>query len=211
MNNLLRVRYVFDNEQSSLNLDVNNKIKLIKEIVQISQKVDLNRYDLIYRNKVINNTDFTIKEIIGKDQMPTFFFKHKGKIFLDVEQEVKQYQRTIQHSNIKNLKCSIYIENLPSRAEFYQLLERFMKEFNISDDYKLTNKTIGIEIKFNNPDNAYTFLKYLNDYKQENPIYTKMKAILNLDARTRFLSPESKILNEKKKENRLNSVKYNVI
>jgi hypothetical protein len=79
MNNLVRVRYVFDNEQSSLNIDVNNKIKLIKEIVQLSQKVDLNRYDLIYRNKIINNNDFTIKEIIGKDQMPTFFFKHKGK------------------------------------------------------------------------------------------------------------------------------------
>jgi hypothetical protein len=85
-----------------------------------------------------------------------------------------------------------------------------MKENNISEDYKLTNKTIGIEIKFNNPDNAYGFLKYLNDYRQENPIYTKMKAILNLDAKTRFLSPESKIISEKKKENRLSSKNYYV-
>ena len=78
MNNLLRVRFVFDNEQSSINLDSNNKIELIREIVQLSQKADLKRYDIIYRNKIIKNTDFTIREIIGKDQMPIFHFKHKG-------------------------------------------------------------------------------------------------------------------------------------
>ena len=91
---------------------------------------------------------------------------------------------------MKNLKCNIFIENLPSRAEFYALLERFVKDNGIPEDYKLTNRTVGVEIHFNNPDHAYNFLKFLNFFKRDNPIYTKMKAILNLDAKTRFLTPE---------------------
>lgn len=106
------------------------------------------------------------------------------------EQEVKQYQRVVQSNNLKNFKCNVYIENLPSRAEFYMLLERFVKEQGRLTDYKLTNRTTGVDIKFKNPDYAYDFLKYLSFYKQDNPIYSKMKAILNLDAKTRFLSPE---------------------
>ena len=80
MDNLIRLRFVFENEQSSINLDANNKIKLIKNIIQISQKTDLNNYDIVYKNKILKNTENTIKETIGKDQMPIFYFKNKGKL-----------------------------------------------------------------------------------------------------------------------------------
>lgn len=90
MNNLLRVRFVFDNEQSSISLDPNSKIELIREIVQLSHKADLTRFDLLYKNKIIFNTSFTIREIIGKDQVPTFHFKHKGRVYISNERARSQ-------------------------------------------------------------------------------------------------------------------------
>ena len=112
---------------------------------------------------------------------------------------------------MKNLKCSVYIENLPSRKEFYIILERFLKDNHLSEDYKLTNNTGGIDVKFGNPDNAYKFLKYLNEYRLEHPNYNKMKAVLNLDAKTRFMSPKNNKYKEIDSDNYyIDKEKFNV-
>ena len=54
-------------------------------------------------------------------------------------------------NEIVNLKCKVMIENLPSRPEFFQLLEKFEEKKQAKHEISHLNTVSGIQITFKNP------------------------------------------------------------
>jgi hypothetical protein len=77
----------------------------------------------------------------------------------------------------------VIIENFPSRVEIYQKLDTFIANNNYKKDYTGDNKDSIIVFKFKNPDVAFEFVKYLNMEKLKNPIYSKLKTNIAIDAK----------------------------
>ena len=77
----------------------------------------------------------------------------------------------------------VILENFPSRVEIYQKLDTFIANNNYKKDYTGDNKDSVIVFKFKNPDVAFEFVKYLNMEKLKNPIYSKLKTNIAIDAK----------------------------
>ena len=78
-NSLIKVTYYLNDVESSVTFDPNNKISILKSIISLSQKINANEFDIIYNKKKLGSTDDRIlREIIGNDKNPVFFFKKRG-------------------------------------------------------------------------------------------------------------------------------------
>jgi hypothetical protein len=78
-NNLIKLIYSLNNEESSVAFDPSNKIGSLKTLINLTQKINLDDYEVFYRKKEIKWTDETpIKNIIGKENVPIFYIKLKA-------------------------------------------------------------------------------------------------------------------------------------
>lgn len=76
--NLIKLIYSLNNEESSVAFDPSNKIGSLKTLINLTQKINLDDYEVFYRKKEIKWTDETpIKNIIGKENVPIFYIKLK--------------------------------------------------------------------------------------------------------------------------------------
>ena len=77
--NLIKLIYSLNNEESSVAFDPSNKIGSLKTLINLTQKINLDDYEVFYRKKEIKWTDETpIKNIIGKENVPIFYIKLKA-------------------------------------------------------------------------------------------------------------------------------------
>ena len=91
MSNLIKLIYSLNNEESSVAFDSGNKIANLKTLINLTQKIDLDEYEVFYRKKEIKWSDETpIREFIGKEKVPIFYIKLK-------------VTKTIQHSTEKKV------------------------------------------------------------------------------------------------------------
>ena len=79
MSNLIKLIYSLNGEESSVAYDPLNKIVSLKNLINLTQKINLDDYEVFYRKKEIKWTDETpIKAIIGKENVPIFYIKLKA-------------------------------------------------------------------------------------------------------------------------------------
>ena len=238
MSNLIKLIYSLNGEESSVAYDPLNKIATLKNLINLTQKINLDDFEVIYRKREIKWTDETpIKTIIGKENVPIFYIKLKaGKKHEPVNdkeekkddksqkvQEIKDEKKdgkpqdkagksqekdnksnkeekkdgkpqdkksdnkvipkeqdlksekdkpnnsksgektpsndqTKDHSfvdndskNLTNLKCKVIVDNLPSRPEFYSILEKFVISKHAQSDCSEKTTPTGVEVIFKNP------------------------------------------------------------
>ena len=76
--NLIKLIYSLNNEESSVAFDPSNKIGSLKTLINLTQKINLDEYEVFYKKKEIKWTDETpIRNIIGKENVPVFYIKPK--------------------------------------------------------------------------------------------------------------------------------------
>jgi hypothetical protein len=144
-NNLIKVTYYFNDVESSVTFDSNNKVSVLRSIISLSLKVNLNEYDIMYNKKRIGSLDDRLlKEVIGNDRNPVFFIK-KGNLEKKINIEENDF--------ISKLKNRIIVENFPSSNELLELLNNFLEKRNYSKKYDSEHKRNAIEFSFANPVN----------------------------------------------------------
>ena len=90
MSNMIKLIYSLNNEDSSVAFDSNNKIASLKTLINLTQKINLDEYEVFYKKREINWTDETpIRTIIGKENVPIFFIKLKSNKSNEVKGEKK--------------------------------------------------------------------------------------------------------------------------
>ncbi len=68
------VKYIFNNEEYSVRLDMSNKIILFINVIELSKKIKFKDYDLYYRKDKIYPIQYekTMKDIVRTDTSPSF-------------------------------------------------------------------------------------------------------------------------------------------
>ena len=145
---LIKIVYVLNGEESTLSFDPTNKLKVFKNIVNLTQKLNTDEYDIIYGKKLISTLDeVEIKRIIHDDINPVFRIEKK---FLNSKDKGKQiyHENQINVNKTKLLKFKVMIQNFPSRTEIYSLINYFLDSNFIKDSYQIENKQNGVEVSF---------------------------------------------------------------
>lgn len=147
MVSLIQILYSLNDSESSLSFDPTNKLKVFKNIVNLTQKVNVDQYDIFYNDKIINAMDeMEVKRIIGNDTNP---------YFLIVKKNASPHERAnskLKLSKIKKkenkFKFKVLIQNYPSRTEMNTLINSFLDINFIHDNFLIDNKQNGIEVMF---------------------------------------------------------------
>ena len=149
MTQLIKIIYSLNEIDSSISFDPSNKISVFKNLINLSQKINLDEYELFYGKKLISwNDDKMIKEIIGKELVPLFQIKKK------VSQKTS---KTSKGSEIKTdpnsnnaYKSKLIIDYFPSRVEIVDLLDKFYEDNDLIKDYHVDHSGSSVEISFKN-------------------------------------------------------------
>ncbi len=114
------------------------------------------------------------------------------------------------NKNIEIFTTRVVVEKFPSRVELYNLLDKFIHEHNYPKDYNSDNKDNVVNFIFKNPvrisllirkDIGFDFIKFLNFQKMKNPLYSKIKTNLIMDAVNNSSKSKSKSPNKTKNKN----------
>jgi hypothetical protein len=85
LRNIVKFSYFINDHQSSLMLDVSNKISTLKYIIAQSTNIVIDEYDLYYaKNLVDEKEDCFLYELIKRDNCPILFLKKKGKLMINL-------------------------------------------------------------------------------------------------------------------------------
>lgn len=107
-NSLIKLIYVLNNEESSVAFDSSNKIASLKNLINLTQKINLDDYDVFYKKKEIKWTDETpIKNMIGKENVPIFYIKLKQSKIEEKKQadaKAKEEKKTDNKAETKDPK-----------------------------------------------------------------------------------------------------------
>lgn len=181
MVSLVKIIYVFNGEESSLSFDPTNKLKLFKNIVNLTQKLHSDQYDIIYGKNLITSLDeVELKRIIYDDKNPVFYIE---LISIDSKAKGKKiyHKNKLEISKTKSFKYKVSIQNFPSRTEMYSLINSFLDSNFIKDSYQIENKQSGgVEVSFGlkvtyffNKDYALNLIKFIDKEKSFNLLYSK--------------------------------------
>ncbi len=78
---LIKVSIIMDDAESLINFDPSCKFSILKNIISMSLKIDLNDYQIIHNNKKIQDEDnLLLKDVVGNNKLPIFVIKKKGII-----------------------------------------------------------------------------------------------------------------------------------
>lgn len=167
---LVKLIYYLNHEESSVSFDPINKLSVLKTLINLTQKINLDNYEILYGKKKISwDEDKVLKEYIGMDSVPVFYLKKKDFI-VQLQNQVYINKNNTNHNgnrksnelnlnnqlnNITNntsniVKCKVSIDLFPSRAEIYTKLDNFLEANNLKKDCETSNKGTGVEISFNN-------------------------------------------------------------
>lgn len=144
MSKLINLTYHINKEESSIKFDSNYKLSALKRLISLTQRINIDNYEILYENKVFSfKTDKMLKEIIGKDINPVFQIIKMTKNL--------NSKKIINKVLVKNENCLVSIENAPSRAEIFTILSKFLENKNNIQEFIANNKGSKIDITFHNP------------------------------------------------------------
>jgi hypothetical protein len=151
MTNLLSIIVYTNDKESSLVFDPHNSFKDLKKVISLSHNMPLESIEIFYRNKKVTNDDMCLYDVIGGETVPIFHVNPKSKNIYQVDKDTKNkyYSKKFLEEK-KEFYNKIVVENYPSRAEIYTLLNGFAETNNILFDYTTLNRTNNIEICFKN-------------------------------------------------------------
>jgi len=87
MSNLIKLIYSLNGIESSVSFDNSNKISALKNLINLTQHINLDDYIITYVGKEIKWTDETpLKNIVGKTKVPVFMIDKKKEV---IEKEKK--------------------------------------------------------------------------------------------------------------------------
>ena len=162
---LVKLIYYINQEESTVSFDPNNRLSILKKLINLTQRIDLDNYDIFYVKKKISwDEDKILKEIIGMNSVPVFYLKKKEysqqlqnqKTISNISSSNTIYNKNSIQFNVSDqannntIKCKVSIDFFPSRAEIYTMLDNFLSNNNYNRDYESNNKGTGVEITFNN-------------------------------------------------------------
>lgn len=205
MTQLIKIIYSLNDIDSSISFDPSNKISVFKNLINLTQKINLDEYDLFYGKKLISwNEDKMIKEIIGKELVPLFQIKKKLAPHNNQTIKLTESKKDI-HIDAES-KTKLVIDYFPSRVEICTLLDKFFEDNNLSKEYHVDHSGSSVIISFRNPvikilikDIAFEFTKKINTEKLNNPLYFKIKTKLDFDVKKKHSQFLSKSPTKKKK------------
>jgi hypothetical protein len=148
MNQLIKIIYSLNEIDSSISFDPSLKMSSFKNLINLTQKINLDEYELYFSKKVIPwNDERPIKEVVGKEKVPVFFIKKK------LPSPVKN--KVIKTGNEKpadtvNYKTKLTIDYFPSRVEIVGLLDKYYEDNGLEKDYTVLHTEGSIEVKFKN-------------------------------------------------------------
>lgn len=152
MNKLIKIIYSLNEIDSSISFDPSLKMSVFKNMINLTQKINLDEYELLFNKKVIPwNDERLIKDIVGKELVPVFMIKkknastEKNKIV-----KLSQQNKDSKNDNAK-YKSKLIIDYFPSRVEIVGLLDKFCEENGLSRDYQVQHSQSSIEVIFKNP------------------------------------------------------------
>jgi len=193
---LVKLIYYLNHEESTVSFDPNNKLSVLKTLINLTQKINLDNYEILYGKKKISwDEDKPLKEYTGKDSVPVFYLKKREFIVQPSNNNIsandvnnmmytrKNSDMGTNKSNSNGNKCRVSIDFFPSRTEIYTLLDNFLETNQLKKDYESDNKGTGVEITFRNSDVAYDFVKFINYEKMTNPLYKKIRTNLVFDTK----------------------------
>ena len=155
MSTLVNLTYYINNEPSSLKFDSNNKLSILKDLIHITQRINVDKHQILYGNKIMSFKDNkSLNEIIGRDINPIFHLQKETSV-----------QNSIKGANkgkilIKNQKCLVSVENVHSKAELYTLLNKYLENKNSKQEFVAENKGNRVDITFKNPVKKNIYLGY---------------------------------------------------
>ncbi len=144
---LIQILYSLNDNESSLSFDPSNKLKVFKNIVNLTQKVNVDHFDIYYNDKIINAMDeMEVKRIIGHDTNPYFLIIKKNAS----PQERANYKLRLSQVKKKEnkFKFKVLIQNYPSRTEMNTLINSFLDINFIHDNFFIDNTQNGISVMF---------------------------------------------------------------
>lgn len=167
---LIKLIYYLNHEESTVSFDPDNKLSVLKTLINLTQKINIDSYDILYgKKRIVWEDDKPLKEFIGKDSVPVFYLKKKEFMVQPQNMNNPGVDYKSLRSNPNNSfrksteltkskpsmtsptqKCRIAIDYFPSRAEIYTMLDNFIDSNGYKKDYSSSNKGTGIEIIFNN-------------------------------------------------------------
>jgi len=146
MSKLVNLTYHINNEPSSVKFDINNKLSILKELIHITQRINVDDYEILYGKKVLSfKENKYLNEIIGKDINPIFYLINIPKLQNIGKKGLKD------KNAVNNQKCLVSVENAPSRAEIYTLLNKYLENKNSKQEFVAENIGSRVDITFNNP------------------------------------------------------------
>lgn len=146
MSKLINLTYLLNKEESSVRFDPKNKLVILKNLIQLTQRVNVDDYNIHYGNKILSFKDNkSLKEIIGRDPNPIFH------IIKNTKESIKFKRIEKGKVQIKTQDCLVSIENAPSRAEIYTILNKYLENKNNKQEFVAENKGNRIDITFKNP------------------------------------------------------------
>jgi CRISPR/Cas system CSM-associated protein Csm4 (group 5 of RAMP superfamily) len=102
----------------------------------------------MYGNKILSFKEKKfLKELIGRDLNPIFHIVKIPKLQTNNSKHSLAKGRVA----LKNQKCLVAIENAPSRAEIYTILNKYLENKNSKQEFVAENKGSRVDITFNNP------------------------------------------------------------
>jgi hypothetical protein len=148
---LIKIIYSLNDIDSSISFDPTNKISVFKNLINLTQKINLDEYELFYGKKLIPwNEDKMIKDIIGKELVPLFIIKKKQTASIKAK-TLKPIESAKDINKDSSFKTKVTIDNFPSRVEICTLLDRYFEENNLKKDYHVDHSGSSVEISFKNP------------------------------------------------------------
>jgi hypothetical protein len=147
MVSLIQISYSLNDNESSLSFDPSNKLKVFKNIVNLTQKINVDLFDIYYNDKIINAMDeMEVKRIIGHDTNPYFLIIKKNAS----PQERANYKLKLSQVKKKEnkFKFKVLIQNYPSRTEMNTLINSFLDINFIHDNFFIDNKQNCIQVMF---------------------------------------------------------------
>ena len=143
MSKLIKIIYTLNDIDSSFSFDPLNKFSVLKNLIILTQKINLDEYEIYYRNQNFSwNEEKNVKEIVGKDLVPVFNIKKKSIVKSNVLSSTSPVKDI-------NVKTTLVIENFPSRKEICDYLDKFFEDIHSPKDYHINHLGSSIEIKFN--------------------------------------------------------------
>lgn len=151
MTHLIKIIYSLNEIDSSISFDPTNKISVFKNLINLTQKINLDDYELFYGKKLIPwNEERMIKDIIGKELVPLFQIRKKQTNSNNVK-KLKPVESSKDVISDGSFKIKLVIDYFPSRVEIYSLLDKYYEENNIKKDYHVDHSGASVEVLFKNP------------------------------------------------------------